>query len=284
MTQAMTNLQRASSLTISSISALPTMRSMPTMPWTYDGVYGARSSEAGLSPDWEANVERYYPAESINGQMKDWLHHSIAWMKIEEAGRTYGHVRAVVDWLGAALLIVLLLPVMLLIVGAIKLNSPGPAFYVQTRIGRGGRAFRIWKFRTMYDGAERNVPFENNCMAGGMFKVPHDARILPLGRFLRRWSLDELPQLFNVVRGDMLLIGPRPLEPEHACAVPIDCYDRFAMRPGLTGLWQATARDTRDGLTKFRMDAEYVRHRSLKLDLRLLKLTFVTVLTGVGAE
>lgn len=182
--------------------------------------------------------------------------------------------------LAAALLALLALP-MLAIAATIRLTSPGPAVYRQTRLGRGGQSFAMWKFRTMVDGADRMPPGRNDA-DGLLFKVRTDARVTPIGRFLRRWSIDELPQLVNVLRGEMALVGPRPLP------VPLSEYDTIALRrlsvkPGLTGLWQVSGRSDVRWEECLSLDLTYVDSWSLTLDLQILIRTVSVVLRRTGA-
>lgn len=174
---------------------------------------------------------------------------------------------------------------MLCIALAIRLTSPGPVLFRQLRVGKGGRLFTMYKFRSMYQDAELRLAevMHLNEAVGPIFKIRNDPRVTPIGRWLRRTSLDELPQLFNVLRGEMSLVGPRPplmrevldYEPWH--------LERLTVKPGITGLWQVSGRSNLPFQEMMRLDIEYVIHWSLWLDLRLLALTIVTVLSGRGA-
>lgn len=174
---------------------------------------------------------------------------------------------------------------MLCIALAIRLTSPGPVLFRQLRVGKGGRLFTMYKFRSMYQDAELRLAevMHLNEAEGPIFKIRNDPRVTPIGRWLRRTSLDELPQLFNVLRGEMSLVGPRPplmrevldYEPWH--------LERLTVKPGITGLWQVSGRSNLPFQEMMRLDIEYVIHWSLWLDLRLLALTIVTVLSGRGA-
>jgi lipopolysaccharide/colanic/teichoic acid biosynthesis glycosyltransferase len=182
--------------------------------------------------------------------------------------------------LAVALLAVLALP-MLAVAMTVRLTSPGPAIYRQTRLGRGARPFSMWKFRTMTDGADRVHPGRNDA-DGLLFKVRHDPRVTRVGRFLRRWSIDELPQLINILRGEMALVGPRPLP------VPLSEYDgvalrRLAVKPGLTGLWQVSGRSDTCWDECLSLDLAYIESWSLRLDLRILASTVAAVLRRHGA-
>jgi len=177
---------------------------------------------------------------------------------------------------------------MILVAVAIKLTSPGPVFFRQQRSGLNGRPFTMLKFRSMVTDAEqrRHELEVLNEMSGPVFKVTHDPRVTPIGRLLRKFSLDELPQLLNVARGDMSLVGPRPL--------PVDEVRRFdelahrrrlSVKPGITCLWQISGRNN---VTDFkdwvRLDLEYIDNWSLWLDLRILARTVPVVLLGTGAK
>jgi lipopolysaccharide/colanic/teichoic acid biosynthesis glycosyltransferase len=214
------------------------------------------------------------------------------------ASRRYLAVKRVVDVTLAAIAIILLSPLLALIALGIRLTSSGPAIYRQTRIGRLGRPFVVYKFRTMYQDADpvlhqryieayaHNYAHE---VAPGMgepyapYKMVHDPRITPFGRYLRRTSLDELPQLFNVLRGEMSLVGPRPDVP-YSVALYKDWHkQRLAVHPGITGLWQIRGRGRVSYEEGMRLDCEYVQRQSLWLDLEILLLTIPAVLSMRGA-
>jgi lipopolysaccharide/colanic/teichoic acid biosynthesis glycosyltransferase/GT2 family glycosyltransferase len=177
------------------------------------------------------------------------------------------------------------LPVMLAAAAAIKLETPGPALFVQERAGEGGRPFKIYKLRTMVDGAEERLPelLSANSVSGPTFKMPNDPRVTRVGRVLRRWSIDELPQLWNVLRGEMSLVGPRP-EPLRYVAQ----YDerqrlRLIVKPGLTGPAQVAGRGQLDFEQRLILELEYIQHYSLRKDISIICRTIGTVLSGLGA-
>lgn len=176
-------------------------------------------------------------------------------------------------------------PVILVIALAVKLSSPGPVFFVQTRVGKGGRTFRIYKFRSMYIDAEarRAALLDQSDRTGICFKSKNDPRITPVGRFLRRVSLDELPQIFSVLKGDMSLVGPRPALPEEVREYPARAMGRLATLPGITGLWQVSGRADIGFDDMIEMDLGYVRKASLTTDLAILMRTFGAVVSGKGA-
>jgi exopolysaccharide biosynthesis polyprenyl glycosylphosphotransferase len=185
--------------------------------------------------------------------------------------------------------LVLLAPVMLLIAMAVKLTSEGPVYFVAPRVGRGGRYFNFYKFRSMYTGNKREEVAGGNEKAGHLFKIKYDPRITPVGRFIRRYSLDELPQLFNVIAGDMSLVGPRPLPAEDLAGDGTSADfkqwadQRARVLPGITGLWQVKGRSDLDFEDMVRLDVEYVRNWSIWLDVKILLMTPAAVLSGRGA-
>jgi exopolysaccharide biosynthesis polyprenyl glycosylphosphotransferase len=196
--------------------------------------------------------------------------------------------KQLVDFFGALGLLVLTAPLLLVVALIIRLTSPGPVLFRQQRAGLSGRPFTMYKFRTMVSNAEqlKQELAALNEMSGPVFKVTKDPRVTPIGRWLRKFSLDEFPQLLNVLRGDMSLVGPRPL--------PLDEVARFddlahrrrlSVKPGLTCLWQVSGRnnvsDFRDWV---RLDLEYIDNWSLWLDIKILLRTIPVVLLGSGAR
>jgi exopolysaccharide biosynthesis polyprenyl glycosylphosphotransferase len=187
----------------------------------------------------------------------------------------------------ALLLLVIGLPVILAIAVAIKLTSGGTVLYRQTRCGLNGRLFTLYKFRTMEEGAheKRRELLALNEMTGPAFKLRRDPRVTWLGRFLRRFSLDELPQLWNVLKGEMSLVGPRPPIPEEVAQYQPWQRRRLAMKPGLTCLWQISGRsDTNDFNQWMQLDLEYIDSWSPTLDVKILLKTIPVVLSGRGAS
>ena len=186
--------------------------------------------------------------------------------------------------LAAAGLIVLLLP-MLAIGLAVRMTSRGPALFRQVRVGLGGRHFVMWKFRTMTDDAEDRLHdvMHLNEQDGVLFKIRNDPRITRIGRLLRRWSLDELPQLWNVLRGDMSIVGPRPPLPTEVERYDHHVRRRLLVKPGLTGLWQVGGRAGVSWEEAVRLDLYYVENWSLSMDAMILAKTVTAVLRGQGA-
>lgn len=176
-------------------------------------------------------------------------------------------------------------PLFLLIAVAVKLDNRGPVFFRQTRVGQGGRTFRLFKFRTMVVGAHemRQVLADHNETDGLLFKIRNDPRITRVGRVLRKWSLDELPQLLNVVLGQMSLVGPRPPLPEEVARYDGDVARRLLVKPGITGLWQVSGRSDLAWEDGIRLDLYYVENWSLASDLVILWKTLGAVLRQRGA-
>ena len=175
------------------------------------------------------------------------------------------------------------LPVMILITVAIRLDSPGPAIFRTTRVGRQGSHFTMFKFRTMVHNADKflNEVAHLN-VASGMVKIPDDPRVTRVGKWLRRFSLDELPQLFNVIVGHMSLVGPRPHDVHEVLPTTPEHEARLGMRPGLTGLWQVTARSDPRLWLRISRDLEYVNQWSLLLDAKILARTVPAVVLAKG--
>jgi exopolysaccharide biosynthesis polyprenyl glycosylphosphotransferase len=200
-------------------------------------------------------------------------------------------VKRALDLVGALGALVLATPLMLVLAAAIRLDSPGPAIFGQERIGSGGRRFRMLKFRTMRHGASdsahrdliRRLQADDVAATPtAVYKLVNDDRITRLGRWLRRTSLDELPQLFNVLRGEMSLVGPRPPVPYEFEAYDHWQFDRLQVKPGMTGLWQVSGRSRLSFRQMCELDVEYVRRWSLWLDLQILVRTIPVVLFNSG--
>jgi exopolysaccharide biosynthesis polyprenyl glycosylphosphotransferase len=202
-------------------------------------------------------------------------------------GRSFyeGFVKRLLDLTLAGLGLVAILPLWLVVVLAIRLESRGPAIFVQERVGIHGRRFRFYKFRSMYTDAEARLTdvMAQNEVDGPVFKIRNDPRVTKVGAFLRRTSLDELPQLINVLRGDMSLVGPRPPLPrEVELYRPSDAI-RLSVKPGLTCLWQISGRSSLSFDQWMEFDREYIRQMSLWFDLKLLVRTVGAVLSMKGA-
>ena len=193
--------------------------------------------------------------------------------------------KATFDRVGAGVALIVLLPVLLVIGGVVRLTSHGPALFKQVRVGLGGRHFVMWKFRTMTIDAEARLAdvLHLNEHDGVLFKARNDPRITPFGRFLRRWSIDELPQLWNVLRGDMSIVGPRPPLPGEVERYDHHVRRRLLVKPGLTGLWQVSGRTGVPWEEAVRLDLYYVENWSLSMDAVVIAKTVTAVLRGHGA-
>lgn len=193
-------------------------------------------------------------------------------------------LKRVVDVLGAAGALILLAPMMAVIGIAIRVDSPGPVLYAALRAGRKGRPFRCYKFRTMVLNADnlKNALRTQNQRQGPFFKIRDDPRVTRIGRFLRRFSLDELPQLLNVLKGEMSLVGPRPHPLDDVRSYRIEHLPRLDVTPGMTGLWQVTSRRDPSFQTGMKLDIEYIHRWSLAMDFRILLKTAGAVLRGSG--
>jgi lipopolysaccharide/colanic/teichoic acid biosynthesis glycosyltransferase len=198
----------------------------------------------------------------------------------------------ILDLIGAAALLVLLSPVLIAVGLIVKLDSPGPMIFRQRRLGRCLKPFTVVKFRTMSEGAKANphrahveamITASQGNGARPMAKLEEDDRVTRVGSLLRRSSLDELPQLWNVLRGEMSLVGPRPPIQYEVDRYPDEAFRRFAVKPGITGLWQVRGRSLLTFQEMISLDAEYVERRSLALNLKILLLTLPTVIHGKGA-
>jgi exopolysaccharide biosynthesis polyprenyl glycosylphosphotransferase len=194
-------------------------------------------------------------------------------------------IKRVIDVMLVGVGLLALAPLIAIISLAIKLDSPGPIFYGQPRIGKNGRQFRMFKFRSMVIGADTQLAElrDHNEASGPLFKMRRDPRVTRVGRFIRRWSLDELPQLFNVLRGEMSLVGPRPPVPLEVAAYEDWQLGRLRAVPGITGLWQVSGRSDVPFHDMVRLDLHYIRNWSLALDVEILLRTIPAVLSSRGA-
>jgi len=193
-------------------------------------------------------------------------------------------VKRIIDIVGASLGLILVSPLMMVIALLIKVDSPGPVLYVAKRAGRKGQVFRCYKFRTMRSDADqcKNLLRQENERSGPIFKIFDDPRITRVGHLLRRYSLDELPQLWNVVKAEMSLVGPRPHPVDEFAAYELSHLARLDVMPGMTGLWQVSARRDPSFDRAMELDREYIRSWSLGLDLQILLRTVFAVARGSG--
>jgi exopolysaccharide biosynthesis polyprenyl glycosylphosphotransferase len=194
-------------------------------------------------------------------------------------------IKALFDRMAAGVALILLAPLFAAIAVMIRLDDRGPVFFRQTRVGLDGQPFKLYKFRTMVvDAEQRKAELEAlNEGSGVLFKMRRDPRVTKAGFWLRRWSLDELPQLLNVLLGDMSLVGPRPALPKEVARYGDHMRRRLVVRPGITGLWQVSGRSGLAWEEAFRLDLRYVDNWSLALDLQILWKTWSAVFSGSGA-
>jgi exopolysaccharide biosynthesis polyprenyl glycosylphosphotransferase len=195
-------------------------------------------------------------------------------------------LKCLLDLIVASFILLLISPILLVVAVMIKLDSPGPIFYKQYRVGLKGAHFQVWKFRTMVVNAselQKELEAQNEIKGGVLFKIKDDPRITKVGKFLRRYSIDELPQLINVLQGEMSLVGPRPLPLRDVERFSKDHFLRHEVLPGITGLWQVKGRSNVDSDDVFYWDIIYILQWSLALDLNILFQTIKAVLTREGA-
>ena len=188
--------------------------------------------------------------------------------------------------LGALIALLLLSPIIILSFLAIRLGSQGPGIYTQTRVGLFGRQFRIYKFRSMYlptDSRYVDIDSIKSDREGACKKLFNDPRITAVGKVIRKLSIDELPQLINVLQGDMVMIGPRPALPQEVEVYSLEQFRRLDAKPGLTGLWQVSGRADTSFVEQMELDLRYVEEKNLFLDLYILLATVPVVLMGKGA-
>ena len=239
-------------------------------------------------------LEQYLPKHSRESWMTQTQH------TLEEAGdslfvtlQTNEHsfgdmvLKRLMDLVGGFLMLLLSIPIIAIVAIPIKIQSPGPLFFKQKRVGLNGRVFNIYKLRTMYMDAEERKKdlMAKNKMSGLMFKMDDDPRIIPIGKQLRRLSIDELPQAFNVLRGEMSLVGTRPPTLDEYNQYESHHKGRLSMKPGITGLWQVSGRsDITDFEEVVKLDMTYIDNWSLQLDIKILLRTVAVVVKGRGAE
>ncbi|MGC8785933.1 MAG: sugar transferase [Anaerolineae bacterium] len=241
------------------------------------------------------NKEGSSPLQLENNRVRALYLLSLAQPVATRRRRLYALTKRLLDFVIAAVLLLLLAPLMLVIALAIKITSPGPAILVQERVGQGGKIFAFYKFRSMYNNSDnsederyaREYIHGNHRAAlprGGVFKPANEKRITPVGRWLRKTSLDELPQLFNVLKGDMSLVGPRPSMPYEVDVYKPWHFRRLEVLPGITGLAQVKGRSSLTFQEIVSIDLEYIERRSLLLDFEILLKTLPVVLSARGAR
>jgi exopolysaccharide biosynthesis polyprenyl glycosylphosphotransferase len=195
-------------------------------------------------------------------------------------------IKRLFDTVVSALLLVLLLPVFLVVALAIRLEDPGPILFKQQRVGRWGSLFTMWKFRSMYTDAEerkKELMASNEMQGGVIFKMKDDPRVTRVGRVIRKASIDELPQLWNVLRGDMSLVGPRPPVPQEVDEYSLSDRRRLEVIPGITCIWQVSGRSDIPFEQQVELDVQYIQSQSFWTDLKILLKTIPALLFGTGA-
>lgn len=211
-------------------------------------------------------------------QLKRW-----AWLAVIRGAYL---AKRLLDIVAACILLVLLTPLFIIIMVLIYHSSPGPVFFKQTRVGRWGKLFTMWKFRSMYldaDARLKEIMAQNEMTGGVIFKMKNDPRIIPIGRFIRKASIDELPQLWNVLKGDMSLVGPRPALPSEVNQYSLQDRQRLEVIPGITCIWQVSGRSDIPFPQQVQLDVQYIQSQSFWLDIKLLLQTIPAVLLSRGA-
>jgi len=206
-------------------------------------------------------------------------------MRVDPLDQVQRTFKRVLDVTVAATALCLMSPVLLASAALVKLSSPGPVLFHQERVGKNGRNFQLLKFRTMYQDAEERLAEleEQNEADGHIFKMKDDPRITPVGRFLRKWSLDEFPQCINVLRGEMSVVGPRPPIPDEVACYETQHHCRLKGMPGITGLWQVSGRSELTFEEMVKLDRYYLENWTLGMDLSIILKTFYVVLARKGA-
>jgi lipopolysaccharide/colanic/teichoic acid biosynthesis glycosyltransferase len=247
--------------------------------------HNIRSTYSNNNPDLLAHLERHYGKHDVVrqiGQKAAIMRLLLSW-KTGLAGK---HIfKRSLDIAGALFFLILLAPLFLLTSLAILIEDGRPIFYNQTRVSRGGRLFRMFKFRSMFNNAdELKKTLQSDESTGSViFKMKNDPRITRSGKVIRKLSIDELPQLWNVLIGDLSLVGPRPPLPDEVAAYSAMDVKRLTVTPGLTCIWQVSGRSDIDFENQVLMDIDYIKQRTPMTDLKLLLKTIPAVLSGKGA-
>ena len=204
----------------------------------------------------------------------------------ERSNTLYEVTKRIIDIVGSFIGLIVLSPLMLIVSILIKLESKGEVIFKQKRVGLNGREFYMYKFRSMVINAEelKEQLESQNEMSGPMFKIKDDPRITKVGKFIRKTSIDELPQLINVIKGDMSLVGPRPSLPKEVEKFEQWMMERLEVKPGLTCIWQISGRNNIDFEDWMKLDIKYVRERSFKLDMKLILKTVLVLLGDKNAS
>ncbi|MDV4150312.1 sugar transferase [Clostridium sp. AL.422] len=198
----------------------------------------------------------------------------------------YNSAKRILDFILSTLGLIILSPILVIVAILIKLESKGPAIFSQQRVGLNGKEFKLYKFRSMVTNAEelKEKLAKQNEMSGPMFKMKEDPRITNIGKFIRKTSIDELPQLINILKGDMSLVGPRPSLPNEVAEFERWMLDRLLVKPGLTCYWQVSGRNNIDFIDWMKLDLKYVEERSFLLDIKLIIKTFFVLFGDENAS
>lgn len=253
--------------------------------WQQKRRNGSVARSMDITPAEEANVIAHFGKldQAVAIRLRMMKARQTYWNWLIASGAL---LKRLVDVTAGSLLLILLLPLFLVVVLLIRLESPGPAFYAQMRVGIGGSKFKLWKFRSMYNDAEKrrvDLQSANEMQGGVIFKMKNDPRITRVGRFIRKASIDEMPQLWNVIKGDMSLVGPRPALESEVELYTIEERVRLMAKPGLTCFWQVSGRSDIPFPQQVVLDEDYVYRQSLLTDIKLLLQTIPAVLRGKGA-
>lgn len=197
----------------------------------------------------------------------------------------YHFMKRAMDIICSLTAIIVLSPILILTAAIVALTSPGKSIYTQIRVGKNGKFFTMYKFRSMYVNTDQVLEelAKKNEMDGPVFKMKHDPRITPVGRFIRKFSIDEFPQFFNILAGDMSIVGPRPALPKEVAQYTGRDSERLLVKPGLTCIWQVSGRSDVDFKEWMELDRQYIKTRSIILDIVLILKTIPAVLLGKGA-
>lgn len=236
-----------------------------------------------IMPDFQIQKIMYHP-ETANMYLEQFAGCPTISLSSDPLHNTELSIKTILDHIGSGIALIILSPLLLTIATAVKLTSKGAVLFKQERVGLNGRKFTLYKFRTMVENAEelKNDLAGENEMSGPVFKMTHDPRITAVGRFLRKTSLDELPQLFNIFKGEMSLVGPRPPLASEVEQYKLWQRRRLSMRPGLTCIWQVSGRNNISFEKWMELDLQYIDNWSIWLDFKLLLLTCREVIYGGG--
>jgi exopolysaccharide biosynthesis polyprenyl glycosylphosphotransferase len=232
----------------------------------------------------EALIKRYENPRALEARQRfRILSKRVAWGTVVHGSYL---IKRVFDIAASSVLILLLIPVFVGVAVAIRIESPGPILFRQVRVGRWGRLFSMWKFRSMYADAEerkKELMAQNEMSGGVLFKMKNDPRVTKVGRIIRKTSIDELPQLWNVLKGEMSLVGPRPPVPQEVDQYSLSDRRRLEVIPGITCIWQISGRSEIPFDQQVELDVQYIESQSFWTDLKILLKTVPALLFGTGA-